>query len=174
MIKEKSCLTIDPELTNADEDMNMNKCHELMNEGLDSHRTKTNEGIQYAIQKYQDALNNVPENGILSYPDSGYHVRGGNNIRSEIWTHIGYAYHDLGNPFKAKNAYDTALRYNPYNQDAKHDRTLPHGLRARRNNEGQSGIQVKYVENESLCQVIITDNQERPNSQDLPRMSWDM
>ena len=144
--------------------MNMNKCHELMNAGLDSHRTKTNKGIQYAIQKYQDALNNVPENGILSYPDSGYRVKGANNIRSEIWTHIGYAYHDLGEVFKAKEAYDTALRYNPINQDAKDDRTLPHGQRARYNNEGASGVSVKYVEKRSLCRIIITDSEEIPNS----------
>ena len=69
----------------------MNQCHKLMNEGLDAHRTRVTENIQYALQKYQEALNNVPENGTLLYPDSGYRVNGGDNIRSEIWTHIGYA-----------------------------------------------------------------------------------
>ena len=100
----------------------MNKCHEFKNAGLDSHRTKTNKGIQCAIQRYQDALKNPPENGILSYPDSGDWIKGTNNIQSEIWTHIGYTYHDLGEVFKAKEAYDTDLIYNPNNQDAIHDK----------------------------------------------------
>ena len=46
----------------------MNKCHELMNAGLKSHRTKTDYGIQEAISKYEEALKHVPETGTLN-PD---------------------------------------------------------------------------------------------------------
>ena len=135
----------------------MNKCHELMNAGLKSHRTKTNDGIREAICKYQEALKHVPERGTLSYPGTGHRVAGGNHIRSEIFTHLGYAYHDLGEPYNANKAYADALECNPNNQDAKHDRRLPHGLRARLDNQGASGGVVKYEKGGSLCSVIITE-----------------
>ena len=70
--------------------------------------------------------------------------------------------HDLSNPHCAKDAYDTALRYNPNNQDAKQDRTLPHWQRARRYNKGASGSAAKYVNKGSLCRVIITENENSP------------
>lgn len=135
----------------------MNKCHELMNAGLESHRTKTDDGIQEAIRKYKEALKHVPESGMLSYPGTGHRVKGGNHIRSEIYTHLGYAYHDIGDPYNANRVYKTALEYNPNNQDAKDDSRLPHGLRARLNNQGASGVGVKYEQGGSLCPVIITD-----------------
>lgn len=138
----------------------MYTCHKLMNDALEAHRTKTNEGIQYAIQKYHEALNNVPEDGTLIYPESEFSVQGGNHIRSEIWTHIGYAYHDLTDPINAKEAYDTALEYNPNNQDAGNDCRLPHGLRARYDNQTVSGAAAKYVDKGSLCRVIITENKD--------------
>ena len=147
----------------------MNRCHELMNEALDAHRTKATERIQYAIAKYQEALNNVPENGTIMYPVSRYNVHGGNNIRSEIWTHIGYAYHDLTEPHLAKEAYDTALRYNPNNQDAKFDRIIPHRLNARYINQGVSGP-AKYGGG-SLCGVIIIENENIPTSVGLTGVS---
>ena len=137
----------------------MNKCHELMNAGLKSHRTKTNDSIREAIHKYQEALKHVPERGMLSYPGTGHRVEGGNHIRSEIFTHLGYAYHDLGDPYNAKKAYEKALRYNPSNQDAKYDRRLPHGLRARFNNQGASGVAAKYEGGGSLCSVVITESE---------------
>ena len=135
----------------------MNKCHELMNAGLELHRTKTDYGIQEAIRKYQAALKHVPENGTLTYPGTSHSVKGGNHIRSEIYTHIGYAYHDLGEPNNANKAYGKALDYNPNNQDAKHDRRLPHGLRARLSNQGASGMAAKYEIGGSLCPVIVTE-----------------
>ena len=135
----------------------MNKCHELMSAGLKSHRTKTNYGIREAIRKYEEALKHVPERGALTYPGSGYRVKGGDHIRSEIYTHIGYAHHDLGEPYNAKTAYEKALRYNPNNQDAKHDRRLPHGLRARLDNQRASGAVAKYERGGSLCPVVITE-----------------
>lgn len=135
----------------------MNKCHELMSAGLKSHRTKTDDGIREAVSKYLEALKYVPESGTLIYPSSGHRVVGGNHIRSEIYTHLGYAYHDIGDPNNANKAYETALAYNPGNQDAKDDRRLPHGLRARLNNQGASGVGVKYEQGGSLCPVIITN-----------------
>ena len=135
----------------------MNKCHELMNAGLKSHRTKTNYGIREAIRRYKEALKHVPENGTLTYPGSGHRVMGGDRIRSEIYTHLGYAYHDLGDPYDANNAYKKALEYNPNNQDAKHDRSLPHGLRARLDNQGPSGAVAKYERGGSLCPIVITE-----------------
>lgn len=134
----------------------MNKCHELMNAGLELHRTKNTGNIQAAICKYEEALKHVPEQGTLKYPGTDHSVNGGNQIRSEIFTHIGYAYHDLGKPHKAKNAYDKALEYNPNNQDVCHDRRLPHGLRARYDNQGASGAMAKY-QGGSLCAVIIDE-----------------
>ena len=133
----------------------MNKCHELMNAGLKLHRIKSNNDIQEAIRKYQEALKHVPENGTLTYPGTGHSVRGGDNIRSEIYTHIGYAYHDLGNPHNSNKAYKKALEYNPNNQDAKHGSSLPHGLRQRFNNIGASGSTA--YDGGSLCPVVITD-----------------
>ena len=133
----------------------MSKCHELMNAGLDSHNTKTNYSIQEAITKYQEALKHVPETGTLTYPCTGHSVTGGDHIRSEIFTHLGYAYHDLGDPYNANKAYKKALEYNPNNQDAGDGRSLPHGLRQRFNNQGASGT-VAY-DGGSLCGVVITD-----------------
>ena len=135
----------------------MNKCHELMNAGLESHRTKSDPGIREAISKYLKALKHVPERGTLAYPGSGYRVKGGDHIRSEIYTHIGYAHHDLGEPYNAKTAYEKALRYNPTNQDAIKDRRLPHGSRARLDNQGASGVAAKYERGRSLCPVVITE-----------------
>ncbi len=135
----------------------MNKCHELMSAGLKSHRTKTDYGIREAIHKYKEALKYVPETGTLTYPYSGHSVSGGDLIRSEIYTHLGYAYHDLGEPNNANEAYGKALEYNPNNQDAQHDRRLPHGLRARLDNQGASGSVTKYERGGSLCPVVITD-----------------
>ena len=135
----------------------MSKCHELMNAGLKSHRAKTDYGIREAISKYEEALKHVPENGTLTYPGTSHSVRGGDHIRSEIYTHIGYAYHDLTEPHEANKAYGKALEYNPNNQDAKHDRRLPHGLRARLDNQGPSGSSAKYEGGGSLCPVVITD-----------------
>ena len=133
----------------------MNKCHELMSAGLKSHRTKTDYGIREAIEKYKEALKHVPETGTLTYPYSGHSVRGGDPIRSEIYTHLGYAYHDIGDPNNANKAYEKALEYNPNNQDAKHGSGLPHGLRQRFNNKGASGPTA--YDGESLCPVVITD-----------------
>ena len=135
----------------------MNKCHELMNAGLELHRTKNTDRIREAIRKYQEALKHVPERGTLSYPGTGHRVEGGDHIRSEIYTHLGYAYHDIGDPYNANTAYKTALEYNRNNQNAKHDRRLPHGLRARINNPGASGVAVKYEKGRSLCSVIIRE-----------------
>lgn len=128
-----------------------------MNAGLKSHRTKTDYGIREAISKYEEALKHVPENGTLTYPGTGHSVSGGDHIRSEIYTHIGYAYHDFREPHEANKAYGKALEYNPNNQDAKHDRRLPHGLRARFYNQGASGTASKYETGESLCPVIVTE-----------------
>ena len=135
----------------------MNKCHELMNAGLELHRIKSNWNIQEAISKYQETLKHVPEGGRLTYPGTGHSVTGAPHIRSEIYTHLGYAYHDLGDPNNANKAYGKALEYNPNNQDAKHDRRLPHGLRARLDNQGASGSVTKYERGGSLCPVVITD-----------------
>ena len=135
----------------------MNKCHELMSAGLKSHRTKTDYGIREAVRKYEEALRHVPESGTLTYPYSGHSVKGGDHIRSEIYTHLGYAYHDLGEPYKANQAYGKALEYNPNNQDAKHDRHLPHGLRARLDNQTASGMAAKYETGGSLSPIIVTE-----------------
>ena len=133
----------------------MNICHELMSAGLKSHRTKTDYGIREAIRKYLEALKHVPEGGRLTYPGTGHSVTGGPHIRGEIYTHLGYAYHDLGDLYNANKAYKKALEYNPNNQDARDGRRLPHGLRQRFNNQGPSGA-VAY-EGGSLCPVVITD-----------------
>ena len=63
----------------------------------------------------------------------------------------------LGSFDNAKKAYEKALEYNPNNQDAKYDRSLPHGLRARFNNQGASGVAVKYEGGGSLCPIIISE-----------------
>ena len=55
----------------------MNKCHELMNAGLELHRIKNNWNIQEAISKYQEALKHVPEGGRLTYQGTGHSVTGG-------------------------------------------------------------------------------------------------
>lgn len=133
----------------------MSICHELMSAGLKLHRTKTDYGIREAISKYEEALKHVPENGTLTYPGTGHSVRGGDHIRSEIYTHLGYAYHDFREPHEANKAYKKALEYNPNNQDAKHGSSLPHGLRQRFNNQGASGPTA--YDGGSLCPVVITD-----------------
>ena len=146
--------------------MYASKCQELMNEGLDLHRTKTDPAILKAIGKYKEALEHIPEKGKLTYPDSGHFVIGGDNIRSEIYTHLAYAYQDLGDLPNEKNAYDKALEYNPNNVDAKEDRKIPHGLRQRFDNQGASGAAAKYPSGGSLLRVIITcESNERPEPQ---------
>jgi tetratricopeptide (TPR) repeat protein len=133
----------------------MNMCHRLMNEGLELHRTKDDYNIEKAINKYREALKHVPEKGCLFYPNTLFRVYGGNHIRSEIYAHIGYAYHDLADVKNANLAYNKALKYNQKNEDVKHDRKLPHGLRAKIYNQGASGSAKKYVEGDSLMPIVV-------------------
>lgn len=143
----------------------MNRCHELMNEGLNLHKTKSILNMEKAIEKYKLALKHVPENGRISYRTTGFTVSRGNNIRSEIYTHIAYAYHDLGDVKNANRAYETAIKYNPDNKDAHYDKKMPHGLRASTYNIGVSGIAQKYNKGESLMPVIISeeDHPQKPS-----------
>ena len=134
----------------------MNKCQFFINEGLRSHRMKTNESILGAIEKYKESLLYVPKNGELLYPRTGYSVTGERHIKGEIFKFIAYAYHDLDEISKSQKYYKKAIEYNPNNPDAKNDRTLPYSLRSRYDNEGASGS-VAYS-GESLCDVIVKEN----------------
>ena len=121
---------------------------------------KYNPNMRKAIEKYKQALRYVPENGRVSYSTTGFTLSGGNNIRSEIYTHIAYAYHDLGDVRNTHLAYEKAIEYNPNNKDAISDRKMPHGLRARTYNIGVSGVAQKYNKGESLKPIVIISEKD--------------
>lgn len=112
-------------------------CLYLINRGLS---LKKKGDFHGALDCYHQGLECVPESGVLTF-DTRYPVKGGNEIRSEIWNLIMNIHQDMGNLPKVHEAFQNSIRYNPQNPIVRNDRKLSSSKSANPYiNQGPSGM----------------------------------